>query len=152
MVATLSKIIEQLFTKKATNVFPGKYVPDSIIDFLAKGDIHAPVTVPDKFRGTLAYDYENCIGCMMCVKICPAKAIEAYSVIAKEKKTKRVVFFLGRCTSCQECVNICPVHVISMEKTFMNANYDKYGDSQVIGIEERKANEIKDDPAPVSAP
>ena len=144
MVSTLSKIIEQLFTKKVTNVFPAKHVPDSIVDFLAKGDITAPVPVPDHFRGTLAYDYENCIGCMMCVRICPAKAIEAYPVIAKEKKTKRVVFFLGRCTSCQECVNICPVHVISMEKTFMNANYDKYGDSQVIGIEERKINEIKE--------
>ncbi len=133
MVATLSKIIEQLFTKKATNVFPGKYAPDSIIDFLAKGDIHPPVPVPEK-----------CIGCVMCVKICPARAIEPYPVMAGEKKSKRVVFYLGRCTSCQECVNICPVKVISMEQTFMNANYEKYGDSQVIGIEERKKNEIKE--------
>lgn len=144
MVATLSKIIEQLFTKKATNTFPAKHAPDSIIDFLAKGEINPPIAVPERFRGTLAYDYENCIGCLMCVRICPARAIEAYPVIAKEKKTKRVVFFLGRCTSCQECVNICPVQVISMEQTFMNANYEKYGDSQVIGIEERKINEIKE--------
>lgn len=144
MVATLSKIIEQLFTKKATNVFPAKYTPDSIIEFLAKGDIHPPVPVPEKFRGTLAYDYEKCIGCVMCVKICPARAIEPYPVMAGEKKSKRVVFYLGRCTSCQECVNICPVKIISMEQTFMNANYEKYGDSQVIGIEERKKNEIKE--------
>lgn len=38
----------------------------------------------------------------------------------------------------------CPVKVISMEQTFMNVNYEKYDDSQVIGIEERKKNEIKE--------
>jgi len=144
MVATLSKVISQFFNKKATNVFPAKYTPDSIVDFLAKGDIHPPVPVPDGFRGTLAYDFEGCIGCVMCEKVCPAKAVVSYPVVIGEKKSKRVVFYLGRCTSCQECVNICPKKVISMEKTFMNANYEKFGDSQVIGIEERKKHEVKE--------
>jgi len=142
MVATLSQVIAQFFKKKATNVFPAKYTPDSIVDFLAKGDIHPPIPTPEGFRGTLGYDFDGCIGCVMCEKVCPAKAVVSYPVVIAEKKTKRVVFYLGRCTSCQECVNICPKKVIWMEKTFMNANYEKYGDSQVIGIDERRKHEV----------
>lgn len=143
MVATVYKVLEQLFTKKSTNTFPAKHTPDSIVDFLNKGEIHPPVPVPDGFRGPQGYDYENCIGCVMCEKICPSKAIESYPVMIGEKKSKRVVFYLGKCTYCAECVAICPKKVIWMEKRFTTADYAKYGDSLVIGIEQRKKNEVK---------
>ncbi len=144
MVAIVTRLLEQFFGKKATNIFPAKHIPESMTDLLERGAINPYIPVPENFRGTLAYDYENCIGCVMCERICPANAVESYPVMDGEKKSKRVVFYLGRCTYCAECVAICPKDVIWMEKTFLNANYDKYGDSQVIGIEERKKNELKD--------
>lgn len=143
MLATLSQLISQFFKKKSTNVFPCKYTPASIVDFIKKGEIHPNTPLPDGFRGTIGYDFDGCIGCVLCEKVCPAKAVESYPAVIAEKKTKRVVFYLGRCTSCQECVNICPKKVIWMEKSFMNANYDKYGDSQVIGSQQRKTHEVK---------
>lgn len=142
MLATISQVISQFFKKKSTNIFPAKHAPENTSEFLAQGKIHPYITVPDGFRGTLAYDFDGCIGCGLCEKVCPAKAIELYPAKVGEKVTKRIILYLGRCTSCQECVNICPKKVIWMEKTFLNANYAKYGDSQVIGSDKKKIYEV----------
>ena len=144
MLAGVYRIIEQFFSEKSTNVFPSKYKPGSVSRFLEKGIIHGPITVPVDFRGRLHFDYGKCIGCGMCEKVCPARAIEMYPVIEKEKKTKRIVIFLSRCTFCSECVMVCPKDAITMSGDFMMADYEVYGDSMVVGSEERKKNEIAD--------
>ena len=145
MFASVYKIVEQLFSRKSTNGFPTMYKPASVSKFLQKGQIHPPVTVPDDYRGKLLFDYDKCIGCAMCEKVCPAKAIELYPVIEKEKKTKKIVIFLSRCTYCSECVKVCPRDAITMNKEFMTADYDKYSCDAVIGCAERKANEIEEE-------
>ncbi len=144
MLASLYKIIEQLCSKKVTNTFPTVYKPDSMTKVLQKGKIIPPIAVPKDFRGKLQFDYDKCIGCGMCEKVCPAKAIELYPVIEKEKKTKKIVMFLSRCTYCSECVVVCPRNAISMNEDFMLADYDKYSSDAVVGSGERKANEVKE--------
>ncbi len=144
MIGTVYKVIEQLFSKKATNPFPEKYIPESVIETLAKGNINPPIPSPEGLRGRLAYDYETCIGCGMCEKVCPANAIELYPVQAGEKKSKRIVMYLSRCTYCAECVDICPKNCISMEKFVFMAGYNKYGDDMIIGSTKRHENEISD--------
>lgn len=144
MFASLYKVIEQLFSKKVTNVFPTVYKPDSVAAVLKSGKINPPIAVPKDFRGRLQFDYDKCIGCGMCEKVCPAKAIELYPVIEKEKKTKKIVMFLSRCTYCSECVVVCPRNAISMSSDFMLADYDKFSSDAVVGSAERQANEIKE--------
>ncbi|WEU40241.1 MAG: 4Fe-4S binding protein [Candidatus Odinarchaeum yellowstonii] len=76
------------------------------------------VPVPDRFRGRLIYDYDNCIGCTLCIKVCPAGAILA-------TPERKVNFYMDRCIFCGECAETCPVKVISFSKDFELAYDDK---------------------------
>jgi len=148
MFSSIYQVMENFFLKKATNIFPVKHTPRSIIKVLEKGNIHGPVPVPQGFRGKPLFDYEKCIGCGMCEKVCPARAIEMYPVVANERKSKRVVIYLARCTYCSECAEVCPKEAIVMSQDFMTADYDKYADSLVVGIGERRLHEVHEEPAP----
>ena len=144
MLGMVYKVIEQLFSKKSTNIFPAKYILDDTAIAFQKGLIHPPLAVKDGFRGRLLYNVETCTGCGLCNKVCPAKAIELYTAEVSGKITKRIVLYLSRCTYCQECVAICPRNSIQMSHNFCMADYDKYGDSMIVGIEYRKHFEIKE--------
>lgn len=146
MFGTVYQVLEQLFGKKVTNFFPAKYAPESATEFLVKGEIHPPVEVPPRFRGRIKYSYDDCTGCGLCLRVCPANVIELYPVIEKEKKTKRIVLYMSRCTFCEECVNVCPTAALEMEPFFTMADGNKYSDNLIIGIEERRKNEITEEP------
>ena len=124
-------IIKQLFQNAATNKFPAKYAPASTMQFLDKVDkgelkMIPPVAVPPRFRGKIAYSKERCIGCKLCIKICPTKAIE---FVPDEKRVK---IFVARCCFCAQCVDICPTKALSMTDEFLLSSFDKYADKLVI--------------------
>ena len=124
-------VLRQLFQKPATNIFPAKYATTSTLSFLdmvARQEVklHPPIEVPPRFRGKIAYDRENCIGCQQCYKICPTKAIEW---LPEEKKVK---VFVSRCCFCAQCVDICPVYTLAMTEEFLLATYDKDAEGLVI--------------------
>jgi len=124
-------VLRQLFQKPATNIFPAKYAPTSTLSFLdmvARQEVklHPPIEVPPRFRGKIAYDRGNCIGCQQCYKICPTKAIEW---LPEEKKVK---VFVSRCCFCAQCVDICPVYTLAMTEEFLLATYDKDAEGLVI--------------------
>jgi formate hydrogenlyase subunit 6/NADH:ubiquinone oxidoreductase subunit I len=148
-------VFRQLFQKPATNIFPAKYAPESTLSFLDKVarqevKLHPPVALPPRFRGKIAYDRENCIGCQQCYKICPTRAIEW---LPEEKKVK---VFISRCCFCAQCVDVCPVNTLAMTDEFLLASYDKYADNLVIidsgelpGSKKKKkpGSEAADEPA-----
>lgn len=61
---------------------------------------------PERLRGQLIWNAENCTGCGLCAMDCPAQAIE---VIMIDKKAKRFVirYHVDRCTFCAQCVYSC---------------------------------------------
>lgn len=82
---------------------------------LAESLVKKPVTeryplvrkkAPDRLRGKLIWQPQNCTGCALCVMDCPAGAID---MIVLDKSAKRfvLVYALDRCTFCAQCVQSC---------------------------------------------
>lgn len=68
---------------------------------------------PERLRGRLYYNPANCSGCCLCIKECPAEALE---LITLDKKEKRFVmrYHLDRCTYCAQCVQNCRFGCLEM--------------------------------------
>ena len=65
-------------------------------------------------RAKVFWEIEKCVGCALCVRICPASAIE---LIGKGRKAE-IRYLLGRCIFCGECVDICPTETIYTTEEF----------------------------------
>ncbi len=127
----LIQILKQGTKKPATNLFPVAHMPDSLQEALAAAEEGAveltpPVEIPENFRGRIGYDKDACIGCKMCIRVCPAHAITSLD------EEKKVEFHMDRCCFCAQCTEICPVKCIWMTEEFAFASY------------ERKAEIVKD--------
>jgi len=56
-------------------------------------------------------DEDRCNGCILCMKVCPTKAIRV-----QEGRVARVV---GVCVDCAECIRVCPrgaIHAITTDR------------------------------------
>jgi ferredoxin len=127
----LGPVFKQLFKKPWTNKFPVKYTPDNTTKLLeevgaGKVQIIPPIEIPEGFRGKLQYERETCIGCKLCIKVCPSGAIE---FIEKDKKIR---IYLSRCTFCSQCNDICPKNCLSMSNEFLLADTDKYSKDLIV--------------------
>lgn len=89
-------IFKSLFKKPVTEKYP----------FVKKD-------APENLRGKLVWDPEKCSGCQLCVKDCPANALELISV---DKVNKKFVmrYNIDRCTFCAQCVESCRFGCLEM--------------------------------------
>lgn len=127
----LPQVFSQMFKKPFTNKFPAKYIPSSTTKFLedvgaGRAEIVSPIEVPEGFRGKIQYDTEKCIGCKLCIKVCPSGAIEF------KEKEKKIKIYLARCTFCSQCNDICPTKCLSMSSEFLLADTDKYSKDLIV--------------------
>jgi formate hydrogenlyase subunit 6/NADH:ubiquinone oxidoreductase subunit I len=127
----LSQVFTQMFKKPFTNKFPAKYAPGNTTKFLEEVgagnvEIIPPVSVPPGFRGKIQYDKEKCIGCKLCLKVCPSEAIEF------KEADKKIKIYLARCTFCSQCNDICPVKCLSMSNEFLLADTNKYSKDLIV--------------------
>ncbi|MCQ2084784.1 MAG: 4Fe-4S binding protein [archaeon] len=91
---------------------------------LVKTTIHRPVTVlypyealwnPDNYRGRPALDFNKCIGCGMCAKMCVCNSIILVDTPDDEGKTvSRPQINIGRCSFCGYCAEYCPVDAMTV--------------------------------------
>lgn len=88
----LKEVLGSIFKKPATHRYPAD-----------------PMEMPERFRGKLKFDPSKCIGCRMCMRDCPTKAI----VITKAGENQfEAEFDLTRCIYCAQCVDSCPKKAI----------------------------------------
>ncbi len=92
----LADVLQSLLRKPATERYPRERRPP-----------------PGLLRGALRFDPRQCTGCNLCVKDCPAEALE---VITLDKTAKRygVRYHVDRCTFCAQCVQSCPHGCLSL--------------------------------------
>lgn len=103
-VPRLREIIRHLMTKEdgVFDAYEGEKDPENETRILGTLYHSGEVTKTDSFSVT-----DKCIGCGLCARNCPAKAIEL--------KEKTPVWEKSSCYMCAACINQCPVEAIEFE-------------------------------------
>ena len=102
---------------------------------LIRTTIHRPVTVlypyealwnPDNYRGRPALDFNKCVGCGMCARMCPCDAIILVDTPDDEgNNVKRPQVNMGRCSFCSYCAEYCPVDGMTVSPIVELAEYTR---------------------------
>ena len=104
----------------------GKILPEAIKSLFRKpATVSYPAHRDDVFtnvRGKLVFDAAKCIGCRMCMRDCPAKAIEIEKVADKQFKA---VLKVDNCIFCGQCVDTCPKDALHCTTEFELANFNR---------------------------
>ncbi len=96
IVTMLRDVLRSLLKRPFTEQYPFEHRPS-----------------PERLRGKLHFDPEQCTGCCLCVKECPADAIE---LITLDRKAKQFVlrYHADRCAFCAQCVQNCRFECLNM--------------------------------------
>ena len=87
-IRELGEALRSFFSKPFTRGFP-----------------FTPVFIPDGFRGKPQYDEKECVGCLACLEVCPARAIECQD--DKVNKLRTLTHHQDICIYCQQCEKAC---------------------------------------------
>ncbi len=107
-----------------------------VLKLFAKNIVHRPVTVlypyekewvPDNYRGRPGLIFDECVGCGMCVRMCPTACIKLVdSPDADGNMVKRPQVNLGRCAMCGYCAEYCPVDAMTVTPEYELAEYTRF--------------------------
>lgn len=97
-------------------------LPALVEAVLAKPDTvaypFAPLELPTTYRGMVMIHAENCIGCRLCVRDCPAMAL---ALTREDRAHFQLLHYPARCTSCGQCQLSCLHDAIYLTNQFVPA-------------------------------
>ncbi len=83
----------------------------------------------ERYRGRIHYEFDKCISCEVCVRVCPINLPVVdweFDKKAKKKKLKHYSIDFGVCIFCGNCVEYCPTNCLSMTEEYELASYDRH--------------------------
>jgi glutamate synthase (NADPH) small chain len=98
----------------------------------------APRKASERYRGFHLNDWEKCVGCSTCQKVCDNAAITMVQVPSLPNDPVRGVRNLrpaidyGRCCWCALCVDLCPTGSISLSQEYVHTCTDPQLDSYFV--------------------
>lgn len=105
-----------------------KYLLRKPVTILKKDIFDKPRESSLRYRGFHQNDWEKCLGCGTCSKICPTNAIEMVVIDSLEEKegykNERPGFDYGRCSFCAICVDVCPSDSLNMSREYLHLSTD----------------------------
>ncbi|PSB05184.1 NAD(P)H-quinone oxidoreductase subunit I [Merismopedia glauca] len=103
----------------------------------------------ERFRGRIHFEFDKCIACEVCVRVCPINLPVVdweFDKSSKKKKLNHYSIDFGVCIFCGNCVEYCPTNCLSMTEEYELSTYDRHElnyDSVALG---RLPYKVTDDP------
>lgn len=110
------RVLGNLFKKPATTGYPFE-----------------PAVYPERMRGHVELQVEDCIFCGLCMRSCPSQAIE----VDRKTGTWRIQRF--DCVQCGSCVSACPRKCLAMVTGYTAPGAEKTSDTYLRPEPEEKA-------------
>jgi NAD(P)H-quinone oxidoreductase subunit I len=83
----------------------------------------------ERFRGRIHFEFDKCIACEVCVRVCPINLPVVdwtFNKAIKKKELKHYSIDFGVCIFCGNCVEYCPTNCLSMTEEYELASYDRH--------------------------
>jgi len=83
----------------------------------------------ERYRGRIHFEFDKCISCEVCVRVCPINLQVVdweFDKASKKKTLKHYSIDFGVCIFCGNCVEYCPTNCLSMTEEYEMASYDRY--------------------------
>ncbi len=104
----------------------------------------------ERFRGRIHFEFDKCISCEVCVRVCPINLPVVDWEFNKESKKKQLKHYsidFGVCIFCANCVEYCPTNCLSVTEEYELSTYDRHElnfDNVAMG---RLPYKVTEDPA-----
>lgn len=93
----------------------------------------------ERYRGRIHFEFDKCIACEVCVRVCPINLPVVDWEFNRETKKKVLNHYsidFGVCIFCGNCVEYCPTNCLSMTEEYELSAYDRHNlnyDSVALG-------------------
>ncbi|MCY7277873.1 MAG: NAD(P)H-quinone oxidoreductase subunit I [Phormidesmis sp. CAN_BIN44] len=131
------KFLKQVgdYTKEAFQA--GKYIGQGLsvtFDHMRRRPItvqypYEKLILSERFRGRIHFEFDKCISCEVCVRVCPINLPVVDWEFNKETKKKQLKHYsidFGVCIFCGNCVEYCPTNCLSMTEEYEMSTYDRH--------------------------
>ena len=103
----------------------------------------------ERFRGRIHFEFDKCISCEVCVRVCPINLPVVdweMNKAIKKKELKSYSIDFGVCIFCANCVEYCPTNCLSVTEEYELSTFDRHElnfDNVAMG---RLPYKVTDDP------
>nr|YP_010463862.1 NADH-plastoquinone oxidoreductase subunit I [Anemia phyllitidis]UUL71128.1 NADH-plastoquinone oxidoreductase subunit I [Anemia phyllitidis] len=83
----------------------------------------------ERFRGRIHFEFDKCIACEVCVRVCPINLPVVDWKLIKSIRKKRLKSYstdFGVCTFCGNCVEYCPTNCLSMTEEYEPSTHNRH--------------------------